>query len=127
VAFPLGNIMLHLSGKIDKESEAKKGIIKLMLLHICGNIDINSTSITNITVATPLKGMQVVLNQPCAAQARQFTDLVADDLELSQKQDYTNICSSQVLIWVTSNVLASHMLQGNFATEKLLALKLKCI
>jgi hypothetical protein len=41
VAFRPRNVMLQLPGKIDKESEAKKGIIKFMLLHICGDIDIN--------------------------------------------------------------------------------------
>ncbi len=70
------NVMLHLPAKADKESEAKKGIVKLMLFHICGNIDIKATSILNITPAVPSKGMQVVLNQPCTAQTSQFADLV---------------------------------------------------
>jgi hypothetical protein len=56
--------MLYLPAKADKESEAKKGIVKLMLLHIHGNIDIKATLISNIIPATPLKEMQVVLNQP---------------------------------------------------------------
>jgi hypothetical protein len=59
--------MLHLPAKADKESEAKKGIVKLMLLHIRGNIDIKVTLVSNIIPAIPSKGMQVVLNQPCAA------------------------------------------------------------
>jgi hypothetical protein len=67
LAFPSGNVMLWLPGKFDKESKAKKGIIKLMLLHIRGNIDINSTLITNVTLVTTSKGMQVVLNQHRAA------------------------------------------------------------
>jgi hypothetical protein len=66
-AFPSGNVMLQLPFKIDKESKAKKGIIKLMLLHIDGNIDIDATTVTNIAPATPSKGMQMVLNQPQAA------------------------------------------------------------
>ncbi len=92
--FPPGNAMLQLPGKIDKVSKANKGIIKLMLLHIHGNININSTSITNVTLATPSKGMQVVLNQPRAAQARQIADLVWMKLDLAKQQEYTNICSS---------------------------------
>jgi hypothetical protein len=32
--------MLHLPVKADKESEVKKDIVKLMLFHIHGNIDI---------------------------------------------------------------------------------------
>jgi hypothetical protein len=68
--------MLHLSAEVDKESETKKGIVKLMLLHIRGDINIKATLASNIIPAAPSKGMQVVLNQPCAAQASQFTDLV---------------------------------------------------
>jgi hypothetical protein len=42
-----GNVMLHLPAMADKESEAKKGIVKLMLLHIRGNIDIEATLVLN--------------------------------------------------------------------------------
>jgi hypothetical protein len=62
-----GNVMLHLPAEADKESETKKGIIKLILLHICGNINIEATSVSNIILATPSKGMPAALNQPCAA------------------------------------------------------------
>jgi hypothetical protein len=78
--------MLHLPAKADKESEAKKGIVKLMLFHISGNIDIKATLVSNINPAVPLKGMQVVLNQ---AQASQFTDLVQMTLELGKHQDFS--------------------------------------
>jgi hypothetical protein len=59
--------MLHLPAEIDKESEAKKGIVKLMLLHIHGDINIKVILVSSINLTTPLKGMQIVLNQPCAA------------------------------------------------------------
>jgi hypothetical protein len=63
-SFPSRNVMLQLPSEIDKESEAKKGIFKLMLLLIRGNIKL--TTVSNISSAPPSKGMQVVLNQPCA-------------------------------------------------------------
>jgi hypothetical protein len=125
VSFPPGNFMLHLPAKVDKESEAKKGIIKLMLLHIRGDIDIEATLVSNINQTTPLRGMQVVLNQPCAAQASQFADLVQMTVELTKQQDFTSICSTQKLIWVMSKILAFHMLQVNFATEKVTSLKIE--
>ncbi len=78
------NVMVHLPAEADKKSEAKKGIVKLMLFHICGDIDIKATLVSNITLAVPLKGMQVVLNQPCAARASQFADLVRMTLELAK-------------------------------------------
>ncbi len=83
-AFAPGNVMLHLLAKVDKESEAKKGIVKLMLLHIRDDINIEATSVSNIIPAAPSKGMQVVLNQPCAAQASQFADFVRMTLELAR-------------------------------------------
>jgi hypothetical protein len=120
-----GNVMLHLPAEADKESEAKKGIVKLMLLHICGNIDIKATLVLNITPAIPLKGMQVVQNQPHTAQASQFADLVQMTLELAKHQDFTSIQSTQILIQVMSKILASHVLQGNFATKKVTSHKLE--
>jgi hypothetical protein len=85
--------MLHLPGKADKESDAKKGIVKLMLFHILGDIDIEATSVSNITPAVPSTstGMQVVLNQPCAARASQFADLVQMTLDSTKHQDFTSI------------------------------------
>jgi hypothetical protein len=76
--------MLQLPGEIDKELEAKKIIIKLMLLGVCGGIDIDSTSITNINPASLVRGMQVVLNQPRTAQTSQFVDLVWMTLDLAK-------------------------------------------
>ena len=80
---------------------------------------------TNIVLATPSKGMQVVLNQPCAARASQFADLVKMTLELAKQQDFTSIQSTQISIRVMSKILASHMLQGNFATNKVTSLELE--
>jgi hypothetical protein len=62
-----------------------------MLLHICGNINIEATSVSNIFPAAPLKGMQVVLNQPPAARASQFADLVQMTLALAKDKDFTSI------------------------------------
>ncbi len=124
-SFAPGDVMLHLLAKVDKESEAKQRIVKLMLLHIHGDINIEAKLVSNINPAAPSKGMQVVLNQPCAAQASQFADLVQMTLELAKRQDFTSICSTQILIRVMSKILASHMFQENFATEKVTSLKIE--
>jgi hypothetical protein len=39
-------------------------------------------------------------------------------LELAKHQDFTNIQPTQMSIQVMSKILASHMLQGNFTSEK---------
>jgi hypothetical protein len=43
------NVMLHLPADADKESEAKKGIVNVMLFHICGDIDIKATLVSTHT------------------------------------------------------------------------------
>jgi hypothetical protein len=96
-----------------------------MFLHICGDIDIKATLVLNITPAVPSKEMQVVLNQPCAAQASQFADLVQMTLQLAKHQDFTSIRLTQISIQVMSKILASHMLQGIFATKKVNSLELE--
>ncbi len=88
------DVMLHLPTKANKESEAKKVIVKLMLFHIHGDINIKATLVSNITPAIPSKGMQVVLNQPHAARASQFADLMQMTLELAKHQDFTSIRST---------------------------------
>jgi hypothetical protein len=55
--------MFQLPGELEKESKAKKGITKLMLLHICADIDYKGSSNSNILFAIPSNGMEVVLNQ----------------------------------------------------------------
>ncbi len=52
-SYALSNVMLHLPAEANKESEAKKGIIKLMLFHIRGSINIKATLVSNITPAVP--------------------------------------------------------------------------
>jgi hypothetical protein len=46
-------------------------------------------------------------------------------LYLAKQQDYTNIRSLQVSTQVMSKVLTTHMLQGNFATERVNSLELE--
>ena len=119
---PSGNIMtLQLPGDIDKEAEAKKGLVKRMLFHVRGNINIEAITMTNISAAVPSKGMQIIMNQNRASHASSFADLMR--MTINKAQDWTNIRSSQISIKLISKALASHMLQGNFATEKVTSLE----
>jgi hypothetical protein len=46
-------------------------------------------------------------------------------LELAKQQDFTSIQLTQILIQVMLKILVSHMLQGNFATNKVTSLELE--
>jgi hypothetical protein len=96
-----------------------------MFLHIHGDINIKATLVLNIIPAFLSKGMQVVLNQLCAAQASQFADPMQMILELAKYPDFTSIQLTQILIRVMAKILASHMPQGNFATKKVASLEIK--
>jgi hypothetical protein len=61
-----GTFTFQLPGELEKESRAKKGITKLMLLHICADIDYKGLSFSNILFAchkppryVPYKGTYV--------------------------------------------------------------------
>jgi hypothetical protein len=77
----------------------------------------------NITAAIPLKGMQIIMNQNWASCASSFADLMRMTINEAKVQNWTNIQSSQILIKLLYKALASHILQGNFATEKVTSLE----
>ena len=94
-----------------------------MLFHIRGNIDIDAITVSSISAALPSKGMQIIMNQNRASRASSFADLMRMTINEAKAQDWTNIRSSQISIKLLSKTLASHMLQGNFATEKVTSLE----
>jgi hypothetical protein len=101
----------------------KKGLVKLMLFHVQGNVDIKATLVSSITAAIPSRGMQIIMNQNRASRASSFADLMRMTINKAKAQDWMSIQSSQISIRLFSKALASHMLQGNFATEKVTSLE----
>jgi hypothetical protein len=77
-------LRLHIPAKVNKESEAKKGIVKLMLLHIHGNIDIKATLVLNIISAAPSKGMQVSSKSTLCSSSQSIHRSCANDIRVGQ-------------------------------------------
>jgi hypothetical protein len=48
----LRTFTFQLQGELEKETEAKKGITKLMLLHICADINYKGLSVSNISFSS---------------------------------------------------------------------------
>ncbi len=67
---------LQLPGDIDKETKVKKGLAKLMLFHVHGNINIDAITVSSISAAVPSKGMQIIMNQNWASRVSSFVDLM---------------------------------------------------
>ncbi len=84
--------------EVDKEADAQKGITKLMLLHICGDVDVDNRSIMNIAQANPSKGMDCVLAVSCLARAQAYADLLnkacitTASLDPCNIRSFENIC-----------------------------------
>ena len=49
-------------GELGQEAEAKKGVAKLMLLCLRGDVDVRLATVNNVTFAQPSTGMQVVMD-----------------------------------------------------------------
>ena len=78
-----GTFTFPLPGELDKESGAKKGITKLMLLHVCAEINFKESIVSNMTFATPFNGMEVVLSHPRASRPTSLADLICQTLLLT--------------------------------------------
>jgi hypothetical protein len=59
----LNTLTLQLPSNVEKEAEAKKGITKLLLFHICGKLsNDSSTSFGDLSYPEPAQGMRIVLD-----------------------------------------------------------------
>ncbi len=118
----LGTFMFQLPGKLDKESKAKKGITKLMLLHVCAKINFKESTISDMTFATPSNSMEVVLSHPRTSRPTSLANLICQTLLMTKEQDHLSIRLKYLSIQMASKTLATHMLSGNFATNRVTTL-----
>jgi hypothetical protein len=84
----LGTFTFQLPGELEKESTAKKGITKLMLLHICAEINFKELTVSSMTFATPSNSMEVVLSHPRASHPTSLVDLICQTLLMTKEQDH---------------------------------------
>jgi hypothetical protein len=93
-----GTFTFQLPSELNKKSEAKKGITKLMLLHVCAEINLKESTISNTTFATQSNGMEVVLSHPWASRATSLADLICQTLLMTKEQDHLSIRSKYLTI-----------------------------
>jgi hypothetical protein len=86
-------VTLQLPADIEKEVVANDGINKLNLLHICGMIDLDSTSFGTLVYPTFSPGMKIVISQPRASQAGALSDLSHPALHSARESDIFSIRS----------------------------------
>jgi hypothetical protein len=118
-------VTLQLPGDVKKEVVAKDSINKLKLFHICGTINPESTSFNTLSFAPFSKGMDIVVNQPCAGQAGALSDLLHQSLAIAREEDIFNIRSTAVTLRHVLKSMTAHMLSGNFTTDEATSLNNK--
>jgi hypothetical protein len=90
-----GTFTIQHPGKAGQESEAEKGIAKVMLLCLCGDADFDTGVVTNAAFAQPAAaaGMQLILNCPRVVRALVLSDLMHQNFMLAKDHDPTHIMS----------------------------------
>jgi hypothetical protein len=94
----LNTLTLQLPSNVEKEAEAKKGITKLLLFHICGKLSNESTSFGDQSYPEPAQGMRIVLNSAQPAHATGFSNLIRNTCATAKELDLMNIRSRLVSI-----------------------------
>jgi hypothetical protein len=113
----LNTLTLQLPSNVEKEAEAKKGITKLLLFHICGKLSNVSTSFSNLSYPEPAQGMKIVLNSARPAHATGFSNLIRNTCSTAKELDLMNIRSGLISIVFINKATALHLLQRDLATE----------
>ena len=88
--------------EIGRDAEAAKRMSKLLLFCLCGDVNLNNGTITNVAHATPSQGMAIVMANPQSARAQQFTDLLRSSLEIAKKNNPNDIRSRELSMTHTS-------------------------
>ncbi len=115
----LNTLTLQLPSDIEKEVEAKKGLPKLLLFHICGKLNDDSTSFGDLSYPEPSQGMKIVLKSAHPARATSFSDLISNTCTTAKELDLMNNRSCLISIEFINKATALHLLQENLATERI--------
>jgi hypothetical protein len=118
----LSTITLTLPKDIEKEAKAKKGIHKLLLFHICGEIAHDNTIQGQLSYAKPSLGMEVALEMTRSARSTGLADLIRNTCVVTKEMDCMNIKSRLCNLSYVNKAACMHILQGNFATEGVMSL-----
>ncbi len=113
----LNTLTLQLPRDVEKEAEVKKGLTKLLLFHICGKLNDDSTSFGDLSYPEASQGMKIILDSARPAHATGFSNLIRNTCTTAKELDLMNIRSHLILIVFINKAIALHLLHGNLATD----------
>ncbi len=94
----LSTLTLQLPSDVEKEAEAKKGLTKLLLFHICGKVNDDSSSYGDLPYPEPSQGMKIFLESARPACVTGFSDLIRNTCTTAKELDLMNIRSYLISI-----------------------------
>ena len=103
---------------IGKDEEAAKGVSKFLLFFLCGDVDFGKTTITNVALAKPSTSMSVVMAANRTARPQALADLLRSFYETARKTNNNDIRSKEISMINVTKALSTHLMAGNFATER---------
>jgi hypothetical protein len=103
--------------EVGRDAEATNRMSKLLLFCLCGDVNMDNGTISNMTFATPSQGMAIVMANPRSARAQHFTDLLRSSLAIAKRTDPNDIRSRELSMTHTSKSMASHLLLGNLSLD----------
>ena len=102
----ISTFTIHHPGELGQEAEAKKGVAKLMLLCLQGDVDVRSANVKNVTFALTAPGMQVVMDNPCSGRAVALSNLLRQPFIMTRDLDLNNIRSRELSMIHVSKAMA---------------------
>ena len=115
-------VIVQHPSEMGKKAEAVKGQQKLLLMMVCGNIDLVTGTISNITQAEPSKSLQIVLNCDRSGQPQSLSDVFRKGFSMAKKHDASNIRCKELSLKNISKATSGHILLGNFSTNSITSL-----
>jgi hypothetical protein len=115
-------VIVQHPSEMGKKAEAAKGQQKLLLMMLCGDIDLATGAITNIIPAEPSKSLQIVLNCDRLGQPQSLSDVFRKGFSTAKKYNASDIRSKELSLKNISKATSGHILLGNFSTNSITSL-----
>ena len=100
-----------------KEEEASKGLAKTMLLLLTGDVNFDTTTITNVGYPELTAGMEIVAASARASRPQGLVDISHDTFHIAKTANPFDLRSTEMSMQMFPKNLAVHMLAGNYALQ----------
>jgi hypothetical protein len=97
--------------------KVEKGDTKLFLLHAHGTIDNDFTTLGDIVLARPSKGMEIILAAVCAARLLALFDLIFETCTIAKEHECLSLRSELVSTTYVSLSFFNHLVAAKLSIK----------